>query len=55
VKDFIGRYQQSLINKGFKVLPQAWKDIRRIMIGVHVDQCGRIDAVAFLQAELDQI
>jgi len=25
------------------------------MIGVHVNQCGRIDAVAILQAELDQI
>jgi hypothetical protein len=25
------------------------------MIGVHVNQCRRIDAVAFLQAELDQI
>jgi hypothetical protein len=55
MKDFIGCDEQSLINKGFKVLPQARKNIRRIMIGVHVNQCGRIDAVTFLQAELDQI
>jgi hypothetical protein len=55
LKDFIGRNEQSLIDKDFKVFPQSRKNIRRIMICMQVDQCGCIDAVALLQSELDQI
>ena len=55
VEYFIRCDKQSLINKRFKVLPQTWKNIGRIMICMEVNQCRCIYAVAFSQSELDQI